>query len=489
MGYKTILERAAICIFNAVRYFFVRLLLGIFGPVFCTSPVFAQSPGFTFSTSELTVTEGSTAMLTVRLNTQPTANVSMFLRTNDSDAVSLQPLPAPPSIVTKLVFTTMNWNQLQTFTVVAEQDDDESYENVNLRVSTFSSDLNYNQNLRNFATVTVRDDDAMPGMVFSSTALTMSEGNAAMFTVRLNTQPTAPVDIAVSSPDETAVTVSPARLGFTDDDWNTLQTVTVSAVEDSDTDSERLSLGLAPSSGDQDYNGTTSTVAVTVADNDAPGVTFSTTALTIDEGSTATFTARLNTRQADTSAIGIESHVTLTMESDDTEAVTVSPALRFTRSNWDMPQTLTVRAIEDSDMSFETVGLRVRLAGADRDYRRSPSLTDNRDITVTVRDDDATPGVTFSSTALTVTEGDTVDFTVRLNTRPTHNVSFFLRTNDASIVGLVVPPRSSANPEDSMSLTFTAMNWSTLRTLRVRAEADADANNERVGLRYQTEVR
>ena len=90
--------------------------------------------------------------------------------------------------------------------------------------------------------------------------------------------------------------------------------------------------------------------------------------------------------------------------------------------------------------------------------------------TVTIIDDDtatATPGVTVSKTALTVTEQDTTgdSYTVVLDTEPTANVTVTV----AGHSGTDVTP----NPA---TLTFTSTTWSTAQTVTVTAGDDADTD-------------
>ena len=88
------------------------------------------------------------------------------------------------------------------------------------------------------ATLTVTDDDAR-GVAVSPTALPVPEGGDATYTVVLASQPTGPVTVtpslaAGSSPD---VTVS-GPLTFTAANWDSAQTVTVSAAQDDDADND-----------------------------------------------------------------------------------------------------------------------------------------------------------------------------------------------------------------------------------------------------------
>ena len=86
-----------------------------------------------------------------------------------------------------------------------------------------------------------------------------------------------------------------------------------------------------------------------------------------------------------------------------------------------------------------------------------------------------TPGVTVSTTALTVNEEDTTgdSYTVVLNTQPTANVTVTV----AGHAGTDVTPSPT-------SLTFTTTTWGTAQTVTVTAGDDADTANDAVTLTH-----
>ena len=113
-----------------------------------------------------------------------------------------------------------------------------------------------------------------PGVTVSKTALTVAEEDTTgdSYTVVLDTQPTANVRVTVAGHAGTDVTPSPTSLTFTSTNWDTAQTVTVTAGHDADTANESVSLTHSATSPDSDYEGITIVgVAVTVTDNDTDG--------------------------------------------------------------------------------------------------------------------------------------------------------------------------------------------------------------------------
>ena len=116
------------------------------------------------------------------------------------------------------------------------------------------------------------------GFVISAISGSTTEaGGTAIFTVKLNSQPSANVSIAISSSDTTEGTVSPSSIIFTSSNWSTDQTVTVTGVDDTAVDGNigyTAVLGIA-SSIDSNYSGLDPTdVTVTNNDDDTPGITF-----------------------------------------------------------------------------------------------------------------------------------------------------------------------------------------------------------------------
>ena len=93
-------------------------------------------------------------------------------------------------------------------------------------------------------------------------------------------------------------------------------------------------------------------------------------------------------------------------------------------------------------------------------------------VAVTVTDDE-TAGVTVSETTLTVVEGASNTYTVKLDPQPSSDV--------------VISVTASGNTDVTVSparLTFTSSNWSTAQTVTVRAAHDADAVNDTASIAH-----
>jgi len=100
-------------------------------------------------------------------------------------------------------------------------------------------------------------------MLTSATTMNVNEGSSATFTVRLAIAPAANVTVSVArSSGDVDVTPSPTTLTFTPSNWNTPQTVTVSAAQDADSINDGATITCS-SSGLTSQN-----VTVTVIDDD-----------------------------------------------------------------------------------------------------------------------------------------------------------------------------------------------------------------------------
>ena len=109
------------------------------------------------------------------------------------------------------------------------------------------------------------------GVTVSESALTVTEDDSTgdTYTVVLDRLPTASVTVTVGGLGSSDVTANPASLTFTTGNWQTAQTVTVTAGNDADTTDDTVSLTHSAASSDADYQGITiAGVTVTVTDND-----------------------------------------------------------------------------------------------------------------------------------------------------------------------------------------------------------------------------
>ena len=410
------------------------------------------------SETTLTVDEGANGTYTVKLNAPPTSDVVLSLTVSGSSDVTLTP--------TTLTFTTSDWDTAQTVTVTAAQDTDAANDAASIAhtVAAAGSADEYDTVTIGSVAVTVTDDDA--SVVVSETTLTVDEGANGTYTVKLNAPPTSDVVINATTTGSSDVTLTPTTLTFTTSDWDTAQTVTVAAAQDTDAANDAASIAhtVAAAGSADEYDAVTiGSVAVTVTDDDTAAVTVSETTLTVDEGANGTYTVKLNAPP--TSDVVI--NATTTGSSD----VTLTPTtLTFTTSDWDTAQTVTVAAAQDTDAANDAASIAhmVLAAGSADEY----DAVTIGSVAVTVTDDD-TAAVTVSETTLTVDEGETAVYTVKLNAPPTSDVVLSLTVSGSSDVSV-----------SAGELTFTTDNWDTAQTVTVAAAQDTDAANDAASIAH-----
>ena len=299
-----------------------------------------------------------------------------------------------------------------------------------------------------------------PAVNLSTSSLTLTEGTTDSYTVRLNSQPTDTVTVALESSDTTVATVSPATLSFNPSNWDQTQNVTVTGLDNSvDGQDRAITISHNPSGGDYDSLAPVP-LAVSVTDDDARGVSLSTSSLTLTEGTTDSYTVRLDSQPTDT--------VTVALESSDTTVATVSPAtLSFNPSNWDQTQNVTVTGLDNSvDGQDRAITISHNPSGGDYDSLAPVPLA------VSVTDDDAR-GVSLSTSSLTLTEGTTDSYTVRLDSQPTDTVTVALESSDTTVA--TVSPTT---------LSFKPSNWDQTQNVTVTGTKDADTQDAVVTIRH-----
>ncbi len=421
----------------------------------------------TISETAITIAEGGEGTYTVVLATQPASGVEITMTSDTTSAATVSPLI--------LTFTTANWDMEQTATVTGVNDNrvnagGERTAMLSHRISSGDGGTYPTDGPPTPAAVmvTVSDNDEA-GLSFSGEMITVAEGATANYTVALTTIPTGDVTVTVSGHSGTDLTPDETSLTFTMTDWDTAQTVTVTAVQDGDAADDTVSL-THTASGTTGYGAVTGAVTVIITDDDTAAITISETAGTTtvlengsEAGGTDTYTVVLATQPA--------SGVEITVTSDLTSAATVSPLiLTFTMTNWDMEQTVTVTGVDDNinnpgDARTATLSHRIS-SGDSGDYPTGGPPTPAA-VTVTVTDDETAPGVTLSETRITVAEANGMDtYTMVLNTPPSGEVEITVTS------GL-----TSAATATPTSLTFTTVNWGTAQTVTVTGINDDDTGD------------
>ena len=412
-----------------------------------TADVTDDDRGIVLSAATVGMTEGGSAQrYTVRLAAEPSADLTVAVSSADPGAVTASP--------GTLTFTTANYDNPQTVTLTPVDDDDGRNESVT--VSHHADGGGYG-GLGAELTADVTDDDR--GIVLSTSTVSLTEsgsGSTQRYTVRLSAAPAADVTVAVSSADPGAVTVSPDTLTFGPSDWNVARTVTLTAVQDDDAGNESAIVTHTPS-GDGYGGEQRAALTVRVTDDDDRGLTLSADAVEVHEGASASYTVRLSARPtaAVTVALTGSGDADLTFETEARGAGGGS-ALSFTPDDWSRPRTVTLTAAQDDDGVDGEYVVRHTASGGGYDGVSAA-------LTAVERDDDRV-GLSFAPAALSLREGDSAAYSVRLATRPAAEVSVALSADD---------PTLTMNPA---TLRFAAGTWPAERSVTVTAATGGGAD-------------
>ena len=439
-----------------------------------------DGPSLQVRPNTLTVREESSASYQVRLNTEPSANVTVTVGGATSE-VTVDTDADMTGDQSALTFTPTDWSTYQDVKVSAAADDDATDEMLTLgHTATGATEYaGLPAGARPGVAVTVDDADTRAIVidadpttlnVADSGPLALNEqsghaANAKSYSVRLATQPTAAVSVAVAS-DDRAVSVDAdstpqtRTLAFTATNWSTPQTVTATAAEDDDASDERVTITHAASGGD--YEDVAASLAAQTTDDDEPAIMVLASTLTasgVDEGGAATYSVRLATEPEGAVTVAVAASGGVSVDLNDVQAGE-QPSLHFDAASWNVARTAVVRGLPDADAANGTATLRHSASGAD--YRGVSAAA----VSFAVTDDDAR-GVLVAPTALTVNEGSTAAYTVALATAPVGGAVAVAATSSDTAAATVSPA----------SLTFNASNWNVPQTFQARGASDTDSTD------------
>ncbi len=411
----------------------------------------------------------------VRLPVAPSSNVTVSI-VSDNSQISVNP--------SSLTFTSANGTSDQTVTVTAVDDliNEGNPHSTSLRFILNSTDVRYNNPPVDTVSVPIWDNDA-PGMVVgetdSGTNITLpfggstriTEGNTDTILVCLNRVPNANVTVNVTSANPADLTVSAASLTFTPANWDTRQTITVTALNDQVVEARErvdVTLSIAAGSSSEYLSASSQTVPNWIVDNPRRNeslvfVQTGGSSFVAEGGKSDTVQFYLSARPEFPVTVSIDSNAQLTF--DKTSFV-------FTSANWNVPQSVAVSAVDDFSVEYNhssniqfrcnaTPGGGVLLPGDARWTFVNPTSS------VNIVDNDAAGVVIEESAGDTqTTEGNvsTDSYTVRLSRVPNGNV-------------VVTPVSASVTAGQTISpasLTFTPANWNQPQTVTVTVVDDAN---------------
>ncbi len=300
-------------------------------------------------------------------------------------------------------------------------------------------------------------------LIFTSTTLSLAEGSAtSSIQVQLDEASASTMTIDYAATGGTAVSTSVdftlAAGTATLPPGATTGTFDIVIVDDVLVESsETIVLTLSNATGG--LLGSTTTMTLTVTDNDTAGVAFTTTSLAVTEGGvTSSYGIALTSSPS--------SSVTIAL-STTTGGLTISTtSIFFDSSNWNVTTTVTVTGTDDNAVEgTHTASIMHALTSADTNY--NGLATSN--VTTTITDND-TPGVTITTTTVAITEGGTVaTYTIQLATQPSATVTISATSSDGQV------------SLSTTSIEFTTSNWNTPVIVTSTAVDDNYAEGAHVG--------
>ena len=317
-----------------------------------------DSLNFVTDKDAVDVTEGGTGQFQVKLNAQPSSDVTVnIIRASGDEDITV-------TAGGTLIFTHDNWDAFQTVTLSAAQDVDIVNGKATIRISATG--------VPNKDVIATEMDNDSLNFVIDTDPVGVPEGGTATFGVKLSAQPTSAVNATVvrTSGDTDISVTGGGSLTFNTDNWDTFQTVTLSAAQDVDiadgTATIRISADGVPNRD----------VTANEQDDDTLSFITNTGAVNVPEGSTASFQVKLNAQPSSDVSVGVAR-----VSGDNSITVSSGSSLTFNSSNWNTFQTVTLSASEDADTANGTATIRISASGIS-----------DKDITATEQDDDILNG-------------------------------------------------------------------------------------------------
>ena len=341
------------------------------------------------------------------------------------------------------------------------------------------------------ATLTITDDDTAgltaPGGTITETASAVQ--HRASF--HLNSRPAAALTVTPSlqsdSDDSFSISINPSS-GLTinpADNWADARFYTVTLAPDTDTVNGAATVGFAISNTTDTAYSSLSTPSATFTEKDKDTIlVVSDSEVGVLEGTSAAYTVVMAEAPTETTVVtvtgavaastststAVASTANTTTDTDltvDTDPKTVGDqnTLTFTPSDWHVPQIVTVTADQDDDN-----------AAGSRDFTHTITTPHTPGGSVVVRAveiDDETAGAYADISDLAVPEGGSASYTLRLTGhRPISPVTVTLSAAGDGDITVDTDP-STAGYQNT--LTFTPSDYTTARTVTVKAAQDDDA--------------
>lgn len=344
--------------------------------------------------------EDTTLSIDVSLNKIPVSDVSLTVFSSDNTRIAVTP--------SVLEFTPSNYSTTQSVTLSGIDNgilnSPETFDISLTFVNGGDDNITYNYQ-KPFA---VTMYDSTREVLVQSDSLTIDEGSNVSYDLSLSTRPL--TDMTVSFTSGTHIQ-SINDIIFTNTNWNTEQTITVTtntssqAVDQDDT--------LVINTTNNNFGSQSIPVVISNV-NSTADFTLSKTTSTLTEGSSDTFTVVLTSEPS--------SETTMSIANVDVSVATDLTILVFNDTNWNVPQTVSITTTDDNLVNgdrTDTITIGVD-SGAAEYISLSPKT-----LILTIQDNDSAPVVEINTTIeeLTISEGLSETFDLSLSSQPSGDVT------------------------------------------------------------------
>ena len=383
----------------------------------------------TESGGSTSVSENSgTDTYTVVLDSQPTHSVSVAVTSTGPVAFDGPDVATAYTTSETLTFTTSNWNSAQTITVQGQNDDVDNTggsRSATITHAITSSDTAYNAVSDETVSVTVTDDDATPEIDLTVNPTSVAEGDGPTTvtvtatiddaTVRFDEAKTVTVAVAGSGADGVVGFTAVNNFNITINAGAASNTGTFTLTPDDDsTDETDETITVSGASTGLTVN----PVTLSLTDDDSVGVTITESdddTTVAENAGTDSYTVVLDSQPTHSVSVAVSSTGPVAFDGpDDATAYTTSETLMFTTSNWNSAQTITVQGQNDdvdNAGGSRSATITHVVSSTDAKYNAVSDET----VSVSVSDDDATSVVLTRDAGASITEGDTLGYTLTLN--------------------------------------------------------------------------
>lgn len=420
--------------------------------------------GIKISAARTAVSEsGETDSFAVQLDDKPLGNVVVSLQSTDAE-VTLS--------TDALTFTPENWNDPQF--VEASGTDDEIVDGDQTVTIELTVDADNSHELFHETTAThevVNEDDEVAEISiikYGESNSTSEDGATDKVGFVLSGKPAGPIEIQISGGNTGEVALDRDSLTFTADNWNVPQDIEFTGIDDATFDGDKsvlFEVSVNPETSHPGYHsaGTESFIVKNVDNEEAAAIVEVDSESVLEKGAASTTSMHVRLKAAPVF------RVVLFVRTNSSDELSIDRnRLTFLPGNWNVPQTISVTALDDDVLDGDQSSLiSVTLDDANSDEIFSSfEPVDQKIVTV---DDEASQLTLIETDGATMVaeNGDGDSFSLSLSAPPETPVTFIAKDESGNV---------RFQPS---FVTFTADNWSDLQTIGVSAIDDKSDNGDR----------